>query len=181
MIEFLETRRIERYRLIVWKTVFFAEGKRGSDRKQEVDRFGYYQMIMFAIISLPLFLSAGFTLAYVFTAGEVKYRYATTWCNQRFEQWFYFFFSCFSFFFNLRVIYRVYERLLCCSSYSGLVAYSESVSFMARARTNKLWREGLNNARRSSAINEEHLMLRDYMSDRTLNYVIDATDNRLLY
>lgn len=47
-------------------------------RKQEVDRFGYYQMIMFAIISLPLFLSAGFTLAYVFTAGEVKYRYVTT-------------------------------------------------------------------------------------------------------
>lgn len=35
-------------------------------------------MIMFAIISLPLFLSAGFTLAYVFTAGEVKYRYVTT-------------------------------------------------------------------------------------------------------
>lgn len=87
----------------------------------------------------------------------------------------------FHFFSYLRVIYRVYERLLCCSSYSGLVAYSESVSFMARARTNKLWREGLNNVRRSSAINEEHLMLRDYMSDRTLNYVIDATDNRLLY
>lgn len=78
MIEFLETRRIERFRLILWKTVFFAEGKRGSDRKQEVERFGYYQMIMFAIISLPLFLSAGFTLAYVFTAGEVKYRYVTT-------------------------------------------------------------------------------------------------------
>ncbi|XP_017792387.1 PREDICTED: solute carrier family 22 member 21-like isoform X3 [Habropoda laboriosa] len=49
--------------------------KSGSDRKQDVDSFGYYQMIMFAIISLPLFLSAGFTLAYVFTAGEVKYRY----------------------------------------------------------------------------------------------------------
>lgn len=43
-----------------------------------MDRIGYYQMIMFAIISLPLLLSAGFTLAYVFTAGEVKYRYVTT-------------------------------------------------------------------------------------------------------
>ncbi|KOX77959.1 Solute carrier family 22 member 21 [Melipona quadrifasciata] len=55
--------------------------KRGSGRKQEVDRFGYYQMIMFAIISLPLFLSAGFTLAYVFTAGEVKYRCAVPECE----------------------------------------------------------------------------------------------------
>ncbi|XP_003398210.1 solute carrier family 22 member 21-like isoform X2 [Bombus affinis] len=67
-----------------------TEGKRGSDRKQEVDRFGYYQMIMFAIISLPLFLSAGFTLAYVFTAGEVKYRCAVSECenpmNTKFDE-----------------------------------------------------------------------------------------------
>ncbi|XP_060819832.1 solute carrier family 22 member 21-like isoform X1 [Bombus pascuorum] len=67
-----------------------TEGKRGSDRKQEVDRFGYYQMIMFAIISLPLFLSAGFTLAYVFTAGEVKYRCAVPECenplNTKFDE-----------------------------------------------------------------------------------------------
>ncbi|XP_029034446.1 solute carrier family 22 member 21-like isoform X1 [Osmia bicornis bicornis] len=54
-------------------------GTRGSE--QEVDRFGYYQMIMFAIISLPLFLSAGFTLAYVFTAGEVKYRCLVPECE----------------------------------------------------------------------------------------------------
>ncbi|CAK9832329.1 Solute carrier family 22 member 21 [Anthophora retusa] len=55
--------------------------KRGTGRKQDVDSFGYYQMIMFAIISLPLFLSAGFTLAYVFTAGEVKYRCAVPECE----------------------------------------------------------------------------------------------------
>ncbi|XP_017766247.1 PREDICTED: organic cation transporter protein-like isoform X1 [Eufriesea mexicana] len=59
-----------------------SEGeKRGPGRKQEVDRIGYYQMIMFVIISLPLFLSAGFTLAYVFTAGEVKYRCAVPECE----------------------------------------------------------------------------------------------------
>ncbi|CAL7943238.1 unnamed protein product [Xylocopa violacea] len=63
----------------------FRGEKRGSGRKQEVDRFGYYQMIMFAIISLPLFLSAGFTLAYVFTAGEVKYRCAVPECEDTSE------------------------------------------------------------------------------------------------
>ncbi|XP_033326051.2 organic cation transporter protein isoform X2 [Megalopta genalis] len=61
------------------------DGTRGEkgDRsgKQDVDRFGYYQMIMFSIISLPLFLSAGFTLAYVFTAGEVKYRCLVPECE----------------------------------------------------------------------------------------------------
>ncbi|XP_031365454.1 solute carrier family 22 member 21-like isoform X2 [Apis dorsata] len=61
-------------------TMNSKDGSRG-DRKQEVDRFGYYQMIMFAIISLPLFLSAGFTLAYVFTAGEVKYRCTVPECE----------------------------------------------------------------------------------------------------
>ncbi|XP_076385126.1 solute carrier family 22 member 21 isoform X1 [Megachile rotundata] len=61
------------------KTIDGTGGKRGSE--QEVDRFGYYQMIMFAIISLPLFLSAGFTLAYVFTAGEVKYRCLVPECE----------------------------------------------------------------------------------------------------
>ncbi|XP_076685466.1 solute carrier family 22 member 4 [Andrena cerasifolii] len=55
--------------------------KRGPSGKQEADRFGYYQMIMFSIISLPLFLSAGFTLAYVFTAGEVKYRCRVPECD----------------------------------------------------------------------------------------------------
>ncbi|XP_076183961.1 solute carrier family 22 member 4 isoform X3 [Ptiloglossa arizonensis] len=61
------------------------EGNRGEQRdpngKQEVDRFGYYQTMMFAIISLPLFLSAGFTLAYVFTAGGVKYRCLVPECE----------------------------------------------------------------------------------------------------
>ncbi|KZC09576.1 Solute carrier family 22 member 21 [Dufourea novaeangliae] len=57
------------------------EEKCGRGGKQEVDRFGYYQMIMFSIISLPLFLSAGFTLAYVFTAGEVKYRCLVPECE----------------------------------------------------------------------------------------------------
>ncbi|XP_043258725.1 solute carrier family 22 member 4-like isoform X2 [Colletes gigas] len=55
--------------------------KRDSNGNQEVDRFGYYQTIMFAIISLPLFLSAGFTLAYVFTAGGVKYRCLVPECE----------------------------------------------------------------------------------------------------
>lgn len=59
----------------------FRGEKRGSSGKQEVDRFGYYQTIMFSIISLPLFLSAGFTLAYVFTAGEVKYRCLVPECE----------------------------------------------------------------------------------------------------
>ncbi|XP_076280722.1 organic cation transporter protein isoform X1 [Lasioglossum baleicum] len=67
-----------------------ARGEKGDQSgKQDVDRFGYYQMIMFSIISLPLFLSAGFTLAYVFTAGEVKYRCLVPECedanNTRFD------------------------------------------------------------------------------------------------
>lgn len=40
-----------------------------------IDKFGLYQMVMFVLISLPLMFTAGFTLAYIFTAGEVKYRY----------------------------------------------------------------------------------------------------------
>ncbi|XP_053980030.1 organic cation transporter protein-like isoform X2 [Hylaeus volcanicus] len=60
------------------------DGKQGEKREpsgKDVDRFGYYQMITFAIISLPLFLSAGFTLAYVFTAGGVKYRCLVSECE----------------------------------------------------------------------------------------------------
>ena len=40
----------------------------------ELETFGKYQLGIYALISLPLLLSAGFTLDYVFTAGEVKYR-----------------------------------------------------------------------------------------------------------
>ncbi|KAG7205279.1 hypothetical protein KM043_007284 [Ampulex compressa] len=49
--------------------------------KRDVDRFGLYQVVMYAIISVPLFLTAGFTLAYVFTAGEVKYRCLVPECE----------------------------------------------------------------------------------------------------
>ncbi|XP_076246545.1 solute carrier family 22 member 21 [Calliopsis andreniformis] len=66
----------------VEKTKDGCRGENGGlSGTQEVDRFGYYQMIMFSIISLPLFLSAGFTLAYVFTAGEVKYRCLVPECE----------------------------------------------------------------------------------------------------
>lgn len=98
------SRWIERYR---WSS---GNGIFAGDRKQEVDRFGYYQMIMFAIISLPLFLSAGFTLAYVFTAGEVKYRYVTTDATCDSTGDIYFFFS-FIFSLYFRIIYHVYPHL----------------------------------------------------------------------
>ncbi|XP_076228645.1 organic cation transporter protein isoform X2 [Nomia melanderi] len=67
-----------------------GRGEKGDrSGKQDVERFGYYQTVMFSIISLPLFLSAGFTLAYVFTAGEVKYRCLVPECedtnNTRFD------------------------------------------------------------------------------------------------
>lgn len=41
-----------------------------------MEKFGFYQIVMFTFLSIPLILSAGFTLSYVFTAGEIKYRYA---------------------------------------------------------------------------------------------------------
>lgn len=44
-----------------------------------LEKIGPYQIIMFLIISMPLSLAAGFTLSYVFTAGEIKYRYANTY------------------------------------------------------------------------------------------------------
>lgn len=44
--------------------------------KKDMEKFGVYQLIMFILISLPLMFTAGFTLSYVFTAGEIKYRYA---------------------------------------------------------------------------------------------------------
>ncbi|XP_011871158.1 PREDICTED: solute carrier family 22 member 5-like isoform X2 [Vollenhovia emeryi] len=47
----------------------------------DIERFGFYQMAMFAFISVPLMLTAGFTLSYVFTAGEVKYRCLVPECE----------------------------------------------------------------------------------------------------
>lgn len=49
--------------------------------KKDIEKFGLYQLIMFTLISLPLMFTAGFTLSYVFTAGEVKYRYAYKFVN----------------------------------------------------------------------------------------------------
>ena len=43
--------------------------------ENNIEKFGFYQIVMFTSLSIPLMLSAGFTLSYVFTAGEVKYRY----------------------------------------------------------------------------------------------------------
>ncbi|KAJ8682283.1 hypothetical protein QAD02_018075 [Eretmocerus hayati] len=48
---------------------------------QEIDRFGKYQLAIYALITWPLILSAGFTLDYVFTAGEVKYRCLVPECE----------------------------------------------------------------------------------------------------
>ncbi|XP_019888410.1 solute carrier family 22 member 5 isoform X2 [Ooceraea biroi] len=55
---------------------------RASSVKRDVERFGLYQLVMFIIISLPLMLTAGFTLSYVFTAGEIKYRCLVPECEQ---------------------------------------------------------------------------------------------------
>ncbi|KAK2587577.1 hypothetical protein KPH14_003705 [Odynerus spinipes] len=50
-------------------------------KMQDLDRFGWYQMMMYAILSVPLMFSAGFTMLYVFTAGEVKYRCLVPECE----------------------------------------------------------------------------------------------------
>ncbi|XP_015592065.1 solute carrier family 22 member 5 isoform X2 [Cephus cinctus] len=60
----------------------------------QMDKMGLYQITMYIIISIPLLLSAGFTVGYVFSAGDVKYRcfvpecedplnttYSTTWSS----------------------------------------------------------------------------------------------------
>ncbi|XP_035739430.1 solute carrier family 22 member 5-like isoform X1 [Vespa mandarinia] len=57
------------------------EGKNETPRTQDLDRFGLYQMMMYAILSIPLLFSAGFALLYVFTAGEVKYRCLVPECE----------------------------------------------------------------------------------------------------
>ncbi|XP_070158321.1 organic cation/carnitine transporter 2 isoform X2 [Polyergus mexicanus] len=46
-----------------------------------IEKFGSYQMVMFAFISAPLILTAMFTLSYIFTAGEVKYRCLVPECE----------------------------------------------------------------------------------------------------
>ncbi|XP_014213787.1 organic cation transporter protein-like [Copidosoma floridanum] len=48
---------------------------------QSIETFGKYQLTIYALITLPLILSAGFTLDYVFTAGEVKYRCLVPECE----------------------------------------------------------------------------------------------------
>lgn len=50
---------------------------------QNIETFGKYQLAIYALITWPLILSAGFTLDYVFTAGEVKYRYASSCLHSR--------------------------------------------------------------------------------------------------
>ncbi|KYQ52637.1 Solute carrier family 22 member 21 [Trachymyrmex zeteki] len=46
-----------------------------------MEKFGFYQIVMFTFLSIPLILSAGFTLSYVFTAGEIKYRCLVPECE----------------------------------------------------------------------------------------------------
>nr|XP_012225556.1 PREDICTED: solute carrier family 22 member 5-like isoform X1 [Linepithema humile] len=48
---------------------------------ENIEKFGLYQTIMFTFITLPLMLSAGYTLSYVFTAGELKYRCLVPECE----------------------------------------------------------------------------------------------------
>lgn len=46
-----------------------------------IEKFGFYQMVTFAFISVPLILTAMFTLSYIFTAGEIKYRCLVPECE----------------------------------------------------------------------------------------------------
>ncbi|XP_011642391.1 solute carrier family 22 member 5-like isoform X3 [Pogonomyrmex barbatus] len=48
---------------------------------KNIEKFGLYQIITFTFSSIPLLLTAGFTLSYVFTAGEVKYRCLVPECE----------------------------------------------------------------------------------------------------
>lgn len=43
--------------------------------RSDIEKFGFYQTVIFAFISVPIMLSAMFILSYIFTAGEIKYRY----------------------------------------------------------------------------------------------------------
>lgn len=40
----------------------------------ELGEFGRYQKIKYIYMTVPVFLLAGFTLSYVFTAGNLDYR-----------------------------------------------------------------------------------------------------------
>lgn len=60
----------------VESNVYSFLGATNDSARNDIEKFGLYQVVMFAFLSVPLILSAGFTLSYVFTAGEVKYRYA---------------------------------------------------------------------------------------------------------
>lgn len=49
---------------------------------QELDSLGMYQVMLYLLISIPLCLTAGFSLSYVFTAGEVSYRCLVPECEE---------------------------------------------------------------------------------------------------
>lgn len=42
---------------------------------KELGQFGKFQIINYLLIAIPLTLSAAYTLSYVFTAGDLDYRY----------------------------------------------------------------------------------------------------------
>lgn len=41
----------------------------------EVGHFGKFQAVNYALVGFPILLSAAFALSYVFTAGDLEYRY----------------------------------------------------------------------------------------------------------
>lgn len=41
---------------------------------EELGEFGKFQIINYIFISIPIFLFAGFSLSYVFAAGQLNYR-----------------------------------------------------------------------------------------------------------
>lgn len=43
--------------------------------RSDIEKFGFYQMVTMIFICVPLILAGMFTLSYIFTASEVKYRY----------------------------------------------------------------------------------------------------------
>ncbi|CAL1676489.1 unnamed protein product [Lasius platythorax] len=49
--------------------------------RSDIEKFGFYQTVIFAFISVPIMLSAMFILSYIFTAGEIKYRCLVPECE----------------------------------------------------------------------------------------------------
>ncbi|XP_072753354.1 organic cation transporter protein isoform X2 [Anoplolepis gracilipes] len=49
--------------------------------RSDIEKFGIYQMVIFAFISVPIMLAALFMLCYIFTAGEIKYRCLVPECE----------------------------------------------------------------------------------------------------